>query len=491
VKRPLLTARLYIPDDPGVDLTPYIHDWIEYRTVDVLDEKGNIIHKADGSTVTEHQEIPHCIETYKIIRTVAGDYLSLPRGNAGQVKRWLWGAQDNRAAVPLGCRIRLAEHVTSDSRWPDQARMVEEWAQFGYGIAKGATGSGKTIVGIAATCRMMLSTLILSKRTDAADQWIKEFRRHTNIDAMEKKYGPIIGELSRTKVYPISIATVQSFLSPAGWQRLLDLQDNFGLVIPDEVHELGSTEFSRVLGAWNPLCWLGLTATPERSDHGHFLLYGLVGPIVTTGTADQMRPEVTFIDTGFAAPAWLYAKPYPPHWRWTKSLEAMETNKDRTDLILSYVEKDIDDGRKVLVYSERRGIIQKLATKLRQDGYRVAYVDGTTKNRETVYEKMRQNKFQVLCAGKVLDAMVNIPNLDCLHLCTPVNKERQVKQIYGRTRRPMEGKEIPIVRDYRDSGGQLDGAARNRLKICQLEDWLVKQIGTSAFGTVGRWRSKK
>jgi superfamily II DNA or RNA helicase len=486
----LLTSRLYIPDDPELDLSSYVHNWIEYQTVDALDDQGKIQHKADGSTVTTRIEIPHTIETYKVVRTVAGDFLSLPRGNLGSIKRWLWDAQDLRSAAPLGCRLKLLDHVTSDSRWPDQARMVDEWAQYGYGIAKGATGSGKTIVGIAATCRMMLSTLILSKRTDGAEQWIKEFRRHTNIDAMEKRYGPIIGELTRSKVYPISIATVQSFLSPAGWQRLLDLQDNFGLIIPDEVHELGSPEFSRVLGAWNPLCWLGLTATPDRTDHGHFILYGLVGPIVTTGTADQMRPEVTFIETGCTVPPWLYSKPFPPHYRWIKSLDAMEADKDRTKLILGHVEKDIDDGRKVLVYSERRGIIQQLATFLRQDGYKVAYVDGNTRGREAVYEKMRQNKFQVLCAGKVLDAMVNIPNLDCLHLCTPVNKERQVKQIYGRTRRPMEGKEIPIVRDYRDAGGQLEGAYKNRIKICQAEGWLVKQIGCGTSGSLAKWRPK-
>jgi superfamily II DNA or RNA helicase len=489
----LLTNRLYLPDDPEIDLSPWIYHWTEYRTVDSLDPDGNMIFREDGSPVTERLEIPHTIETYRLVRTVAGDFISLPRGDLGSVRPFLRGVEDRRAAVPLLCNLRMREHVLRDPRWPDQARMVDEWAQYGYGIAKGATGSGKTIVGMAAVCRMKLSTLILSKRTDAADQWTQEFRDHTNITAMEDKYGPLIGELTRKKTYPTSIATAQSFLSLGGWQHLLDLQDQFGLVLPDEVHELGSPEFSRVLGAWNPLAWLGLTATPERSDHGHVILYGMVGPIVTTGTANQMKPQVTFIETDFTAPAWIYSKPFPGHYRWRKCLDFIENDQARTKLILTNVEKDLDAGRKTLVYSERRNIIQKLATELRQDGYKVAYVDGDTKNRKVVYEKMRQGKFQVLCAGKVLDAMVNIPNLDCLHLCTPVNKERQVLQIYGRTRRPQEGKAVPLVRDYKDAGGQLAGAARNRIKICNNEGWDVKLIraGELGAGQTQKWKPRK
>jgi superfamily II DNA or RNA helicase len=320
-------------------------------------------------------------------------------------------------------------------------------------------------------------------------QWEDEFRRHTNITRLEEQTGQkLLGRVTKKKdPPPISFATVQSFLSPGGWQRLIDLQDYFGLIIADEAHELGSPEFARVLSGWNPLCWLGLTATPERKDQRHHVVYSTVGPVVSTGTAHQMPPTVTFVETEFTAPSWLYSKPFPGHYRWNKILEFISKDESRQKLILHFVEQDIDDGRLVVVYAERRALIRDLEKRLRQDGYRVAYADGDTRNRQRIYDDMRQRKYQVLCAGKVMDALVNIPELDCLHLCTPVNQAKQVKQIYGRTRRFLDNKCNPLIRDYADSGGQLSGAYRNRQRVCEEEGWKVQVIKDRTIGVFAKW----
>lgn len=123
---------------------------------------------------------------------------------------------------------------------------------------------------------------------------------------------------------------------------------------------------------------------------------------------------------------------------------------------------------------------------LKQDGYDVEYVDGTThkKTRQIIYDKVRDGKVQILFAGKVLNQLVDLPTIDCLHFVTPSSSAATTKQTYGRARRWLEGKRNPIIRDYVDTGGQLDGAYKNRLALCQKNGWNVKRIDTPR-GNIG------
>ncbi len=64
--------------------------------------------------------------------------------------------------------------------------------------------------------------------------------------------------------------------------------------------------------------------------------------------------------------------------------------------------------------------------------------------------------------------------MDCLPVCTPVNKEQSILQIYGRARRVKAGKEKTEVRYYVDQGGQLSGAYKNNRRICRKQGWTIQ-----------------
>ena len=93
----------------------------------------------------------------------------------------------------------------------------------------------------------------------------------------------------------------------------------------------------------------------------------------------------------------------------------------------------------------------------------------------------------MLCAGKVLNALVNIPEMNCLHVCTPVNKEANIIQIYGRARRIQEGKEKAEVRYYYDKGGQLMGAYKNNMKACKKFGWTVHEQDALLSAGMKKW----
>jgi hypothetical protein len=105
----------------------------------------------------------------------------------------------------------------------------------------------------------------------------------------------------------------------------------------------------------------------------------------------------------------------------------------------------------------------------------------------------RDGLYDVICAGKVLNALVDLPNLDCIHLLTPSNSKQTTKQIWGRSRRYVEGKRNPVLRYYVDTGGQLDGAYRNQLQLCREHNWEVELIGMDAayMTGVGKYATRK
>ena len=145
------------------------------------------------------------------------------------------------------------------------------------------------------------------------------------------------------------------------------------------------------------------------------------------------------------------------------------------------------DDRKPACIAERRIFAQRLHTELVQDGYRSVYVDGAVhpKARDRIYREFREGQYDVICAGKVLNALVDLPNLDCIHLLTPSNSKQTTKQIWGRSRRYMEGKRNPVLRYYVDTGGQLDGAYKNQLRLCRENGWEVELISTDAAHMTG------
>jgi len=493
----ILANKLYVHQDlvEREDLEKWSYIWVETIVEEVLDDYGMVVLNSDGEAETTRKDYDRQLHSYTKVYTGTENYYAFPRGNLPKLRPYLKqaGIPDTRSTSPFPFPLRLKKSVTIDKRWKEQARCISEWVKKGYGIIQGDTGSGKTVIGIGLACRLGLNTLIFSKRRDAFKQWEPEFRQHTNLDRLEKELGePLIGEYRTNKkksIFPITVATVQSFMQSRGRKRLAAMQDTFGLVVLDEAHELCTEEYSHPTQFMNPAALVGLTATPERTDNRHQLLFDMVGPVVAVSKVVQMPPTVTFIRTGEEVPTWLLnsRKPYSREYKWVMSMTAIAKSEVRTELILKHIIEDIKRDRRIAAYSERTQIIKRLRDRLRGEGFDVGYVDGSVKNRDPIYKGFREGKFDVLCAGKVLDALVNLPEMDCLHVCTPVNKEAAIKQIYGRARRSAKGKEDTEVKYYVDEKGQLEGAYKNNRRVCKSMGWKIVEDTTAMTGGMRKW----
>ncbi len=148
----------------------------------------------------------------------------------------------------------------------------------GSGVIVLPCGAGKTIVGLAAMCRVKRSTLILTTSITSVKQWHREILDKTDLDpSMIKEY---TGE--EKGIAPVTLATYQIVTYRPDKEADFPHFDLFskmdwGLIIYDEVHLLPAPVF-RITADIQARRRLGLTATLVREDNREGDVFALIGP---------------------------------------------------------------------------------------------------------------------------------------------------------------------------------------------------------------------
>ncbi|KXJ10571.1 TFIIH basal transcription factor complex helicase XPB subunit [Exaiptasia diaphana] len=159
---------------------------------------------------------------------------------------------------------------------------------FGNGRARSGVivlpcGAGKTLVGVTAACTVRKRCLVLCTSGVAVEQWRSQFKLWSTVDSRI-----ICCFTSDAKDKPtdcgiaISTYSMVSHTGKRSWeaeQVMSFLQNNeWGLMILDEVHTIPAKQFRRVLTVVQAHCKLGLTATLVREDDKIQDLNFLIGP---------------------------------------------------------------------------------------------------------------------------------------------------------------------------------------------------------------------
>ncbi|NIT79726.1 MAG: DEAD/DEAH box helicase family protein [Anaerolineae bacterium] len=467
-ERPVITItnRAWIrePSVPNALLDDFYYE----TTEKVQDEKGFWV------------EAPVPIDL--VIDSKCGKYLGFPRGNLDKVLQHFNGCRivDKRSVAPLGFDLELNDAVTEDPRWPEQVDLLDQWYAAGGGVLKAPAGSGKSVIGVAMTCRLGLRTLFLFDRKDFRDQWLDEFHRHTNLTDLEHVAGePLAGAFKAAgrkylQLWPITFATFQQLNTRRVKKFMRDHRDYFGMVICDETHHVASPTYRAAVLRFNPFILGGVTATPERKDELEDVYYDVLGPITARGGSEQLNPLVWLVYTGFE----VTPNPYrADHVQFTLFLNQIAKSKPRNELVVRNVLRHLNKGRCPLIVSERVEHCHKLAKMLGDSGWsrdRIAVAVGDTKDRKALYKGVDHGRYDCLIASKVIDEGVNVIRLDTLHLATPLASRARIEQRSGRIRRPYTEtmlkrwgkKPRPEIWDYIDEGhGVIHGSAYARQHV--------------------------
>lgn len=378
-----------------------------------------------------------------------------------------------------------------------QQQAVDAMVQHGSGVVVAPCGSGKTTFGIAAIRRLGRRALVLVHTIDLAEQWRERVRQVLGIEA------GVIGDGGHTEG-PVTVALMQSLIRMDSFD-LDDIGLRYGTIVIDESHKVPCDTLQQLLAYLPGKHRFGLTATPERTDGQTPLLFWSIGPEICRITQEQLiedghllRPEVVTVETGWNIDAqgiipevrrakaiqWqmegmteaqiqrklrLYqwdGEDRIPDWLLTEIYSYLTTDESRNNIIKHIACRQIQEGRTVLILSQRVNHCVQLAKSITEAGYEAHALTGklAKKKRAALLEGFKSGTIPCLCATQLADEGLDVPRLDRVILACPSRSAPRAIQRLGRLMRPCEGKDTPRLFDLVDDFKTFQSQARSRLR---------------------------
>ena len=411
-------------------------------------------------SVWDEPRVIGCAENYP-------NHIALPRGCLDAARDLL---RDNGIACDLiderYAGVALEVFFAGTLR-PDQEVAVTAMLDHDAGVLCAPTAFGKTVTAAAMIAQRGVNTLVLVHRTELLKQWQERLQSFLGGGK------GVVGTIGGGKAKPtgkIDIAVMQS-LSRQG--EINPLVENYGQVIIDECHHIGAASFDAILKVAKAKYVLGLTATPIRRDGQQPIIFMQCGPIRHTAAKPASAPHDLVVQ-----PRSLFTQiDLPPEAGIQDVFRHLATDQVRTDAIAAEIRDAYQQGRKVLVLTERTDhldAIQAALNGLAQAPY-VLHGRMSKKQRTAMIAELDElppEAPRVLVAtGKLVGEGFDHPALDTLVLAMPVSWKGTLQQYAGRLHREHATKIDVRVIDFVDSGHP-----------ALLRMWEKRQRGYRAMG---------
>ena len=332
-----------------------------------------------------------------------------------------------------------------------QQAVARKFLRHDVGVLCAPPGWGKTVLAINLIASRGCSTLVLVHRKPLVEQWTERLCEFLNITP--KSIGRL-GAGRRRLTRRIDIAMVQTL---ARSDDLHDLVRPYGHVVIDECHHVPAVEVERVLSAIPARFIAGLTATPYRRDGHQPIITMQCGPVrhiistpvLRAGAA--LKRRVIRKDTSFD-PSVL-----PSQASIQEIYGALAADNDRLGLVLADIRELVGDGRAVVVLTERREHLERIATSIHAEVPNIVVLHGGIKpkaRRAAMAQLAAQSDDQprlILATGRYLGEGFDDPRLDTLLLTMPIAWKGTVVQYAGRLHRTHAAKRDIRIYDYVDS----------------------------------------
>ena len=350
------------------------------------------------------------------------------------------------------------EHVFTGTLRPEQESARETVLAHDTGVLVAPPGFGKTVTAAAIIATRGTSTLVLVHRKDLLRQW--RARLATFLGLVPKAIG-VFGGGKATLTGRVDVAVVQAL---ARHEDPGALVADYGQVIVDECHHAGAASIDALLAAVRARYVLGLTATPERRDGLHPLVFQQCGPIRHRVAIDASRPldlSVRFAPYG-AAPD------LPDDTPIQTVLSALAMDAARTALVVDAALEAWNAGRKILLLTERKGHIEFIEAALRGHGITPVVLHGgmTGKRRAEALAELdafgADERRCLLATGRLIGEGFDHPPLDTLILALPLSWRGTLEQYVGRLHRPWPGKTNVRVVDIDDRAHPMLASMRRK-----------------------------
>ena len=315
-----------------------------------------------------------------------------------------------------------------------------------------ATGLGKTVVMSEATARLFADgqvpggrALVLAGTRELVDQLQRSFW-----DQLPKSISThrLVGGEFPAHWDGVTFGTVQSAIA-----RLDELPE-FGLVLIDEAHHVGSDTFRSVTDRMADAMIGGVTATPWRGDG--FDIDTLLGPpVIKVGIAEGLK-------SGFLCEAdyRLYADNVDWQFVRDQSKNSYSINQLNKRLLLPTRDEEAARKIKEIFDAEHRrsGIVfcstvlhaKSFAAMLGLFGLRCAPITGemSARERDEVMARFRAGTLDLVTTRDLFNEGVDVPDVDLIVFMRVTHSRRIFVQQLGRGLRTSPAKEKVVVLDF-------------------------------------------
>ncbi|KAG8199399.1 hypothetical protein JTE90_000267 [Oedothorax gibbosus] len=322
---------------------------------------------------------------------------------------------------------------------------------FGNGRARSGIivlpcGAGKSLVGVTACCTVRKRCLVLCNSGVSVEQWKTQFKMWSTADdsmicrfTSDAKDKPMGCGICVTTYSMITHTQKRSWEAEQVMNWLKDQE--WGLMLLDEVHTIPAKMFRRVLTIVQAHCKLGLTATLVREDDKIQDLNFLIGPKLYEANWLELQNS-GFIAKVQCAEVWCPMSPeFYREYLIAKAakkllLFVMNPNKFRAcQFLIRYHEIRSD---KVIVFSDNVFALKHYAIKMNRP-----YIYGPTSQAERmqILQNFKYNpKVNTIFVSKVADTSFDLPEANVLiQISSHGGSRRQEAQRLGRILRAKKG----------------------------------------------------
>ena len=316
-----------------------------------------------------------------------------------------------------------------------------------------ATGTGKTYASAFAIQRENPKrVLFLVHRETIARQAMQSYKR---VFGGTKTIGLLSGSSKDVDAHGVDIlfATMQTMSKPENLTQFGP--EEFETIIIDEVHRAGASSYQRIMEYFRPDFWLGMTASPERTDG--YDIYGLFDHNIACEIRLQQALEENML--------------CPFHYFGITDLEIDGEVMDEetgtrnfrylvSDERVRHITEQINyyghcgNRAKGLIFCSRQQEARELSEKFNLLGYRTVALSGadSESKRESCIDRLvsdtRPDYLDYIFTVDIFNEGVDIPEVNQIIMLRPTESPIIFIQQLGRGLRKVANKEYVIILDF-------------------------------------------
>uniref|UniRef100_A0A6C0LAC3 Helicase ATP-binding domain-containing protein n=1 Tax=viral metagenome TaxID=1070528 RepID=A0A6C0LAC3_9ZZZZ len=339
------------------------------------------------------------------------------------------------------------------------------------GILEVPCGRGKTVLALKIISILKKKTLIIVHKEFLMNQWIDRI----NEFLPGAKVGKIQGSVFDVEGNDIVIGMIQTLYDK---EYPIETFSCFGLTIIDEVHRIGSEQFSRTLFKTITPYMLGISATVDRKDKLTKVLYMFIGEKIYTEKREDddlvsvrairyqtNDPEFNEVEVDFRGTA-----------KYSTMITKLCDFGPRSDFIIRVIKDLVEEepDNQIMILCHNRSLLSYL-----YDGitYRniapVGYYVGGMKQKNLQETETKQI---VLATYAMAAEALDIKSLSTLVMVTP---KTDITQSVGRILRVKH--ENPIIVDIVDSHDLFQNQWAQRRRFYKKCNYRIREIDSKTY----------